>query len=882
MATESSSIPPVARVGLLRAITALMYAVVLAFAGMPDARAGDMTVSQPCWRIVDTQGWAPVPSACFAARDDARSAFGPYLGRLEWSVGCRAFTWTYNGRWEPNGANSVVVYGTGTGREACYCNVPGCYDPIVTEDVAHSGSVALDPSASTCGANATLTNSTSEPRCRCNAGYRSDPTGTECWGVLDVSRFKPAPAQCGVAANPGSNPSFGNPIFPLSGARQTTVELARWPGGALMLAFDSRRALPLSDPSVGPSPLPAPSFGPLWESSLHRRLHIQRQGALTVVAVSRGLGDWVTFRQSGGAWVADADVNDRLVARGSDYLYLDAAASAVEVYDRDGRLTSIAAAAGGALSFQYSDAATPAEIAPTTGLLTGVVDAQGRTLQFAYESMTGAPPRVRQLVDPLGQPTTFGYDAVGNLASITWPDGTTRRFVYEDALFPAGLTGIVDERGIRIATYRYDAQRRATLTEGAGGVQRYGAAWVEPPQVRVNETHDLAARVVWIERERTVPTGITVQLPNGEQSVLTARGVHGAPYLDSQSQPAGAGCGVATRTWTRDVNGNPASEDDFNGHRTCRHHDLARNLELARVEGLAAGTACGSTDEGLALPPGSRRIATQWHPDWRLRTRVAEPGRLTTYVYNGQPNPFAGGVIASCAPASAVLPDGKPIAVLCLQVEQATRDADGALGLAALPDPAVPRRERRFTYNALGQPLTQSGPRTDVTQTTVFDYHAVTLMAGSGAAAGGVTAGDLKSVTNAAGHVAQYPRYNAAGQPLQEIDANGIVTTHTYDLRQRPLSRTVGGEATLYEWLPSGPLRRVVSPDGSWVAYEHDDAGRLWQVHDQIGNRLTYTLDPMGQRIAEQVLDPSGVLRRSVARSFDALGRVQQIVGRPW
>jgi hypothetical protein len=43
-----------------------------------------------------------------------------------------------------------------------------------------------------------------------------------------------------------------------------------------------------------------------------------------------------------------------------------------------------------------------------------------------------------------------------------------------------------------------------------------------------------------------------------------------------------------------------------------------------------------------------------------------------------------GWVIASCAPADALLPDGKPIAVLCKRVEQSTTDASGAAGLSAL------------------------------------------------------------------------------------------------------------------------------------------------------------------------------------------------------
>jgi hypothetical protein len=51
-------------------------------------------------------------------------------------------------------------------------------------------------------------------------------------------------------------------------------------------------------------------------------------------------------------------------------------------------------------------------------------------------------------------------------------------------------------------------------------------------------------------------------------------------------------------------------------------------------------------------------------------------------------------------------------------------------------------------------------------------------------------------------------------------------------------------------------------------------------VSDSLGNRITYTLDNMGNRTAEWVTDPAGTLRRSVQRGIDALGRVQRLTGR--
>jgi hypothetical protein len=51
-------------------------------------------------------------------------------------------------------------------------------------------------------------------------------------------------------------------------------------------------------------------------------------------------------------------------------------------------------------------------------------------------------------------------------------------------------------------------------------------------------------------------------------------------------------------------------------------------------------------------------------------------------------------------------------------------------------------------------------------------------------------------------------------------------------------------------------------------------------VLDNKGNRIDYTLDNLGNRTAEKVKDPGGVLSRALGRSIDALGRIQQVTGR--
>jgi YD repeat-containing protein len=350
--------------------------------------------------------------------------------------------------------------------------------------------------------------------------------------------------------------------------------------------------------------------------------------------------------------------------------------------------------------------------------------------------------------------------------------------------------------------------------------------------------------------------------------------------LTSQSQPGGAGCGPASSSITYDAQANVTSRTDFTNRKTCYANDLSRNLETARVEGLTAATAC-PTDASTYVPAAGteqRKQLTQWHPDWRLESRRAEPKKLTTWVYNGQPDPTAGNAITTCAPTDALV-DGKPIAVVCKQVEQATSDETGGAGFGATAVGTA--RIQRWTYNRWGQVLTANGPRTDNPggrdDLTTYEYYADTQT--------DWTMGDLKQVTNALGHVTRYPKYDRNGRLLQQIDPNGAVTDTAYTPRGwlKEVKLTPAGSATsqrtVYEYDPVGQMTRATLPDGTSATYTYDAARRLTDVADSAGNRVSYTLDAMGNRTKEEWKDPGGQLRKTLTRSIDALNRVQQVVG---
>ncbi len=580
-------------------------------------------------------------------------------------------------------------------------------------------------------------------------------------------------------------------------------------------------------------------YGRGWQLSYG--MHLTAAGGVTI---SRPTGRLVQFAASGTAWISWPDSKANLVEVKdasnvrTGWKFVDGELGQVEAYAADGLPRAITTVDGSFTTLSYADGsaaganggvlegtATPVP----RGALISATNHFGVALKFFYD--TGF--RLVRALLPDGSAVRYSYDARGNLASVTYPGtpaGAVRTFLYENATFPYALTGVIDESGNRYATYGYDTTGQANTTEHAGGADRY--------------TLVLGA------------TSTTVTDPLGSARVYGFANTFGSALRTSLSQPGGSGCGPSASALTYDANANVASRTDFNGVKTCYAYDLSRNLETKRVEGVAGATDCAIA---LTSPPaGSRVISTQWHPDWRLETRIAEPSRITTTTYNGQG--------ATCAP-SAVLVDGKPPAVVCSRSEQATTDATGSLGFGAGLSGTA--RTWSTTYTTYGRMLTTVDPNGKTTTTTYYPDDDPDLG----------RRGNVATVTNAANHVTRITAYNLHGQPTQIVDPNGLVTDLTYDLRMRLTSRKVGNELTGFTYDPRGLLTNVALPDGAGVTYSYDAAHRLIAIADQQGNRIDYTLDAVGNRIAERATDSGGTLVRNLQRTIDALNRVQQVTG---
>jgi YD repeat-containing protein len=149
-----------------------------------------------------------------------------------------------------------------------------------------------------------------------------------------------------------------------------------------------------------------------------------------------------------------------------------------------------------------------------------------------------------------------------------------------------------------------------------------------------------------------------------------------------------------------------------------------------------------------------------------------------------------------------------------------------------------------WTYDSLGQVLTATGPRKDVTATTSYTY---------------LFTGNLHTVSNPLGQVTTFSNYTGSGYPQTIVDPNGLTTTLTYDARNRLLSQSVGSETTSYHYDDAGQLDLVTLPDGNSVSYVYDPGHRLTEIHDLAGDKIIYTLDAAGNTLNQTITDTNGI-----------------------
>lgn len=601
-------------------------------------------------------------------------------------------------------------------------------------------------------------------------------------------------------------------------------------------------------------------WGSKWRGLYDRSIDFPDEAVNATL--TRPDGKKLRFRASSSGWLGDPDVKGKLerlliapintnAVQNLGWKYTNES-DEVENYDPSGRLTSIVSRAGLTTTLNY-DALSRLEL---------VTDAFGRTLRFTYYPSN----RVETMTDPAGGIFRYEYDTNNNLSTVTYPDKAVRTYVYGEtantgASLPNHLTGIVDEKSVRFATYKYDDQGRAFLTEHAVGANRYTLGYGSDGKTTV------------IDPLNTDATKRTLEF---QTNVRVARN-------NKIMGPACPACGPAAQSY--DVKGNIVERVGWNGNRSCFAYDeQGRNLEVLRGEGLANSASCPTPANFPTWTPTAntpqRKIATVWHSAFRLPRIVAEPLRRTTYQYNEDAATSCGNKV-----------DGTRVpGALCSKTVQATEDAGGgnsqAMGIGSA-------RVWRYTYNANGQVLTVHSPDVQttggvVTPVTTYTYYPAdlndqcTTTTAPGSSFKGCR-GQIDTVVDALKKVTKILDYNAHGQPLTIVDPNDLVTKLEYDSRMRLISRNVGGETTLYGYDPVGQLTTVTlasAPGQSGVVeYEYDNAHRLTTIrlknNGAVVGETTYELDAMGNRKEEHIrVSPTANALQSHFRVYNSLNHL--------
>jgi RHS repeat-associated protein len=477
-------------------------------------------------------------------------------------------------------------------------------------------------------------------------------------------------------------------------------------------------------------------------------------------------------------------------------------------------------------SFQYYD---------TNGRLITLVDRGGMSQDLSYD----ASGRLSSVTDRASQRAMiFGYDSKNRLATVSDPIGNVYTYGYDATGRLVQVTPPDAMPGSPGRQYLYNEQANTSNTNlpyALTGIldengSRYATYRYDTQGRGIATEHAGGNDLHQLTYNADGSTTITDAL--GQQRTFLHQTVLGFKHSVGQSQPAGAGCAASASSFTYDANGNVASRTDFNGNLSCYTYDLSRNLETIRIEGLAPGANCPSDLVAYTPADGERKTATEWHADYRLPLQIDKAGRSTAFSY----------------------------------------DPNGNLLIKTVTDTATGQsRSWTYTYNNLGQMLTADGPRTDVNDVTTYAYYTDT--------SANHHIGDLYTVTNALGHVTTFTDYDANGRLLSMNDPNGLVVGFAYDARGRLTQKTVDGHTTVYKYDPVGNLIKVTRPSGVYFTYTYDAAHRLTDINDALGGRIHYTLDAMGNRTREDILDADGNVVKTKSRVYDALNRLAQDIG---
>lgn len=458
-------------------------------------------------------------------------------------------------------------------------------------------------------------------------------------------------------------------------------------------------------------------------------------------------------------------------------------------------------------------------------------------------------------------------------------------YLYENAALRTHLTGIVDNRNVRIASYGYDANGRGTSTQGADGANKYLVSYGESTGALTRTvTNPLGKVAVYtFSRFGTGAPDIRLTQVEGEPSPNCPGSVRSLTY--------GSDTFIATEvdeegrvtSYTRDSHGRPTTKVEAVGTPDARTTTTVWNAtfnqpdsvaspgvtetRLYNAAGLVSSLTSTDTTSIVTPYPTNGRTRT-WTYDWSS-TGLLEavdgplPGSGDTITYTYSPSGYLATATDQVGHTTTVTSRngrGDPLAVEDENGVQTAMTYDGmGRPLTITINPGAAQSQYQLEYDAIGDLTRLTLPEGAWLQYTYDDAKRVTGVLNNRGetqafeynAMGGITTSAIRDASSAIVRQ-QSSVFDELGRLIKTIGGAKQTSSYAYD-KVNNLTRKTDGQAGQWQngWDALNRLASTTDPEAAVTTYRYAPNDNLSDLTDPRGMKTLRTVDGFGLTIKE-------------------------------
>jgi RHS repeat-associated protein len=617
----------------------------------------------------------------------------------------------------------------------------------------------------------------------------------------------------------------GDPVNTFNGSLTQTREDLAIQGRGPIVGF--KRTYNSNDPRIGP-------MGPGWTHNYASRLVLADDASGDMYFIGpQGRSDRYTLGP-GGTFTPPPGIHAQLIANPDGTFTVANQDQSSWTFDVGGRLTSMRDRYGNVSTLGYG----------AGGRLTSVSDPAGRgSLTFAYTN--GLLTSLTDWASP-ARVVTYQYDGTGRLWKVTDREGKTTTYTYDGT--SQRIATITDARNHVALTLTYDASGRVQTQKDARGLT----------------TGDTTSFGYVVNGDGTRVTTVTSPPTSFEPGFNpTLIDTYSAAGWITQRVSHPSSTETLTEAYTYDANGNRDSVTNPRGNTTNFCYDVD-------YSGAIISGNHGNLTRLIAPPsiPGANRPVT-------LTAYDSKDNPIQIVMPKGVPS----GTTVTCSTNLSAIninfaTDSTYDANQILLLSQTNRYTDPELGALT----AVTKYEYTDSGNPglitkIIPPRGNTGPSPDYTYATTFAYFGT-----------GSKAGLLSSTTDPLGNITTYD-YDSVGRRISSVDAVGNAvggvpadhrTDYVYDKEDRirfvKLPAPAGGNQLVSEirYDEVGNPTVQIDANGQVTTRTYDERDALSQLKESANTWSDPASPPAGVITTEYAYDAAGNRTRMTRAKSDA------------